>query len=216
MQRKLLFYCGILSSLLYVAMNIFIPMLFEGYNSASQTVSELSAVDTPTRTIWVSLGVAYTLLVIAFGCGVWRSAGWNRYQRIVGILIFIYGIVSLLWPFAPMHQREVLAAGGRSLTDTLHISLAIVTVLLMTTAIAFGAAAFGISFRIYSIATILALVFFGLLTSLDAPKVEANLPTPWAGVWERINIGVFLLWVIVLAVLLLRREKNIDSLIAAD
>lgn len=216
MPRKFLLYCGILSSLIYIAMNIFIPLLFEGYNSASQTVSELSAVDTPTRTIWVSLGVVYSLLVIAFGWGVWISAGWNRHQRIVGILIFIYGIVSLLWPFAPMHQRQVLAAGGKSLTDTLHISLAIVTVLLMTTAIAFGAAAFGRSFRIYSIATILALLLFGLLTSLDAPKVEANLPTPWAGVWERINIGVFLLWVIVLAVLLLRREKNIDSLIAAD
>lgn len=41
---KVLLVCGILSSLLYVAMNVFVPMLFEGYSLASQTVSELSAI----------------------------------------------------------------------------------------------------------------------------------------------------------------------------
>jgi hypothetical protein len=34
--------CGILSSLLYVAMNVFVAMQWEGYSSASQAVSELS------------------------------------------------------------------------------------------------------------------------------------------------------------------------------
>ena len=52
------------------------------------------------------------------------------------------------------------------------------------------------------------LVAFGALTFLDAPRVAANLPTPWIGVWERINIGVFLLWVVVLAIVLLRREDS--------
>jgi hypothetical protein len=42
------------------------------------------------------------------------------------------------------------------------------------------------------------------LTFIEAPGIAANLPTPWIGVWERINLGVFLLWVVVLAVALLR------------
>jgi hypothetical protein len=70
MAQKALLVCGILSSLLYVAMNVFIPMQWQGYRSASQTVSELSAIDAPTRPIWVPLGIAYTLLVAAFGFGV--------------------------------------------------------------------------------------------------------------------------------------------------
>src|SRR5947208_12543288 len=74
MVRKVLLVCGIFSSLLYVAMNVFVAMLWASYNSASQTVSELSAIGAPTRPLWVSLGVAYTLLVAAFGCGVWSSA----------------------------------------------------------------------------------------------------------------------------------------------
>jgi hypothetical protein len=59
-------------------------------------------------------------------------------------------------------------------------------------------------FRIYSIVTIVILLAFGALTTADASRVAANLPTPWVGLWERINIGVFLLWVVVLAIALMR------------
>jgi hypothetical protein len=48
------------------------------------------------------------------------------------------------------------------------------------------------------------LVVAGAATAQGAGGVEANLPTPWLGVWERVNIGVWLLWVAVLAAVLLR------------
>lgn len=63
----------------------------------------------------------------------------------------------------------------------------------MTMAMGFGAAAFSRRFLIYSIVTILMLFVFAVLTSVDAPDVQANLPTPWLGIVERIMIGVFLL-----------------------
>jgi hypothetical protein len=47
--RQLLLACGLLSSLLYVAMNVVVPMQWQGYSSAAQTVSELSAIGAPTR-----------------------------------------------------------------------------------------------------------------------------------------------------------------------
>jgi hypothetical protein len=56
------------------------------------------------------------------------------------------------------------------------------------------------------------LVAFGVLTGLNGPRIGANLPTPWAGVWERINIGAYLLWVVVLAVGLLRGQRSSASL----
>ncbi|HEV2358804.1 MAG TPA: DUF998 domain-containing protein [bacterium] len=202
MLRKVLLVCGILSSLLYVAMNVFVPMQWEGYSYTSQTISELSAIGTPTRPLWVLLGTTYTLLVAAFGLGVWGSARRNRPLRVVGGLMAAYGVIGLFWP--PMHQRAVLATGGGTLTDTMHIVFTMATVLLMLLAISFGASALGKRFRLYSIATMVVLVAFGALTGLDAPRVSANLSTPWVGVWERINIGVFLLWVVVLAVALLR------------
>ena len=203
-QRALL-YGGVVSSLLYVALNIVTVMLYEGYSAASQTVSELSAIDAPTRPLWVAVATVYSVLVAAFGWGVVRSAAGNRPLRIAGTMILIYAVVGIFWP--PMHQREVLAAGGGTLTDTLHIAFTFVTIPLMVLAIAFGAAAFGKRFRLYSIATIVVLVLFGMLTGLQSPAMEADLPTPWMGVWERICIGAHMVWITVLAVILLRQES---------
>ena len=210
--RKLLLLCGVLSSGWYVIINIIVPGYFPGYHSASQTVSELSAVGAPTRTLWIVLSALYTLLVIAFGWGVWKSAGNNRHLRIAGGLLLAYGALGVLWPFAPMHLRETLAAGGATWSDTVHIALGVVTEIIYVIALRFAAAALGRAFRLYSIVTFVLLLVFGTLTFLEAPGVAANQPTPLIGVWERINIGIFLIWIAVLAMLLLRRQKNAPSL----
>lgn len=202
--RELALVCGILASVLYVAMNVFIPLQWPGYSFPSQVISELSAIDAPTRSLWVPLGIAYTVLMLAFGWGVWVSARGNRPLRVAGALIFVYSIIGLAWP--PMHQREVVAAGGATVSDTLHIVWSAAWVAFMLAAIAFAAAALGKQFRLYSIVTLVILVAFGVLTGLDAPKLSANLPTPLLGVWERIQIGVVILWDIVLAIALLRMK----------
>ena len=202
MWRKTLLASGIASSLLYAAM--IWGIRYEGYSPISQVPSELTAIGAPTRELWARLGWIYTGLIAAFGIGVWKSAGGNRAVRIVGGLILAHASLGLLWPFAPMHQREVLAAGGVTPSDTLHQILAAVTVFLMFLAIGFGASALGSRFRSYSVVTIVVLLAFGGLTFLEAPRLEANLPTPWIGLWERINIGVFLVWVVVLATMLWR------------
>jgi len=202
--RTLLLSCGILAALLYVAMLVFVPAGWPGYRSASQTVSELSAIGAPTRSLWVALGTIYTLLVAAFGLGIWASSRDRRPLRVVGVLMIACGVFGLFWP--PMHLREVLAAGGGTLTDRLHVVWMTVSGLLTLLAMGFAAAAFRGWFRGYSIVTMVLLVAFGALTSVDAPRMEANLPTPWMGVWERLDIAVWMLWFMVLAIALLRRQ----------
>jgi hypothetical protein len=199
---KLALVCGILSPLLYVAMIVFVPTLYPGYNSASQTVSELSAIGAPTRRFWVWLGTAYTLLMAAFGWGVWRSAGHNRALHAVGGLILVHGLIGLYWP--PMHVR----GAELTLTDTMHIVWSMATVLLMTLAMGFGAIAFGSRFRLYSIATLGILVISGALAGMDGPRIAANLPTPWVGIWQRISIVALMLWLVVLATRLLRAPTD--------
>ena len=198
MGRKVLLSCGILSSLLYVGINFYVPMQWAGYRSASQTVSELSAIGAPTRPLWLGLVIPYTLLSIAFGCGVWLSGNRNRPLRIVGGLLVANGVFGIFWP--PMHLR----GAEFTLTDTLHIIFSIVTVMIFMLEIAFGAGAFGKRFRLYSIATLIVMTAFGILTGIEAPRIAANLPTPWIGIWERLSIGVYLVWVVALAVALLR------------
>jgi hypothetical protein len=134
------------------------------------------------------------------------AAGDDRRLRVAGILIAIYGALGVVWPFAPMHMREALAAGGATFSDTLHLALGVVTEVIYLLALGFAAAALGRAFRLYSIATFTTLLVCGALTFRDAPRLDDNLATPLIGVWERINIGVFLIWVIVLASALLLRS----------
>ena len=205
LQRFLLF-CGIASSLLYVAINIITPFYFPGYDIASQTVSELSAIDAPSRPLWVGLCSFYSVFVIAFGCGIWIAGHDNRRLRTAAILLLLYGISGFFWP--PMHLREVIAAGGGTLTDTMHIAFAIGTILLMILIIGFAATALGRSFRDFSILTIVIFIVFGSLTGKESPGISSGQPTPWIGVWERINIGMFMIWMMVFAVVLLRLTKD--------
>jgi hypothetical protein len=197
--------CGVVSTLLYLAMNIIVPLQWTGYSSASQTVSELSARGAPTRPLWVAMAIFYTVLVAAFGWGVRMAAGESRRLRIAGTLIAIYGSLGIVWVFAPMHLRPVLAAGGGTMSDTVHIALAVTTEILYLLALAFAAAALGRSFRVYSLGTLALLVAFAIPVFRESPRVGANQSTPLIGVWERLDIGVVLLWLAVLAIALLVR-----------
>jgi len=71
--RKASLICGVLSSLLYAAMTVFIAMQWEGYSSASQTVSELSAIGAPTRSLWLLPGALYTVMVTVLHLEIGRS-----------------------------------------------------------------------------------------------------------------------------------------------
>ena len=203
--HKLLLSCGILSSLWYVSINIIVPMQDPDYNVASQTVSELSAIGAPTKFLWDVLGTFYSLLIIPFGWGVWLSSGLDRKLKVAGAMILIYGFSGFFWP--PMHLREAIAAGEGSLTDTMHIVFTMITIALMLLMIGFGAAALGGKFRLFSIICIVIFMVFGTLTGLDSPGISTNLPTPRIGIWERINIGVFLLWVMAFAIRLFHKEE---------
>lgn len=209
--QKALLYCGILSSVLYFAVNIIVPLQWAGYSLASRVPSELSAIGAPTRKLWAILAAPYTFLMLAFGWGVLKVAGENRPLGIAGKLLMAYGALGFLWPFAPMHLREMLATGGGTFSDTLHIALGAVTNIIYLLALGFAAAALGKSFGIYSVVTFILVFIFGALTFKEAPGVSRNEITPLIGVWERINIGIFLVWIVVLAVVLLQKQQKKES-----
>jgi hypothetical protein len=152
----------------------------------------------------LATGFPYNLLVLAFAWGIWGSAGENRPLRTVALLLAAFAILGFAAPFMSMQQRGEAFA----LTDALHIVATVLTVLLMLLAIGFGAAAFGPGFRVYSIVTLLVHLVFGAWAGADGPRLARGEPTPWIGVTERINIGAFLLWVVVLAVVLMRAQSS--------
>ena len=202
--QKSLLLCGILSTLWYAIINVIVPLQYPGYNVTSQTVSELSAIDAPTRSLWMTLCIPFSLLLIAFGIGVWLQAGYNNKLRYAAGIIIFDAILGFFW--APMNKREVIAAGDGTLSDILHLVWAFLHLALMLLMIGYGAAALGKRFRIYSILTVLTFVVFGILTTLESQGIETGEPTPYIGVWERINMGAYMLWVVVFATVLLKKK----------
>jgi len=196
-RREILLVCGIFSSLVYVAANVVCSAVWKEYSSFNQTISELSAIDAPTRSTWIPFVIAYGVLLLAFGAGVWQSARGKRGLRVASALLIAIG-ANPYWP--PMHLRGHVG----TLTDTLHAVMAAVVSLAILFAIGFGATALGKRFRLYSIASIVVLLLSGSATFLYAPRLAANLPTPGMGLIERIDLGAYLLWIAVLAVALLR------------
>jgi hypothetical protein len=211
MLRKTLLVCGILSSLLYVAIDALAALRYPAYHSyLSQAISELGAVGAPTKELVDPLFLIYDLLIIAFGVGVWASGQGRRVLRVIGSLLIGIGVVGLITP--PMNLRGTSGVWG----DLPHIVLTGVIVLLILSAIALSASLYGKSWRWYSWATILTILLSGALTGVAAGRLAAHQPTPWLGMAERINIGAYLLWVLLLAVTLLRFKLPARATVAPD
>ena len=199
--------CGALALAFYVALDAVAALRYDGYSYTSKTISELSAVDAPTRSLWLVGSLFYEALMVAFAVGVLLAAGARWRIRAIGGLLVLYAISGFVWPFAPMHQREVLAAGGDTFSDTMHLVLAGVTSVMFVAMIGLGASAFGKRFRLYSLGTIAMLLVFGGLTGLGAQGVQDNDSTPWLGVFERINVFGAMLWMAAFGLLLWRRQR---------
>src|SRR4029078_2061581 len=141
--------CGAAAFLLYVGLDALAAARYDGYSYRDQTISELSAIGAPPRALSMQLGFMYSVLAIACGFGIWASADRKRALRFVAVFVTGIGVLGLVgWPFAPLHQREVLAAGGGTLSDTRHLTLGAVSTLLFVLSIALGATAFGRRFRL--------------------------------------------------------------------
>ena len=210
MVRKVLLICGVVSSVLYIAVDVLGTVRYPGYRYTEQQFSELTAQGSPVRPLMVALSVIpYTLLVAAFAVGVWTSTRPKRAGRITGAMLLGYAAFGMAggW-LTPMHTRKALEAGERGLRNALHVPMTAVMSLFVLLAMGFGATLLGKRFRYYSYATIAVLVVFGLLTSLQAGKMVANEATPWMGLTERVNIYATMLWVAVMAIGLLRAQEN--------
>jgi hypothetical protein len=211
---KVLLICGVLASLLYVVTDILAGMIWEGYSFSSQAISELSAIDAPTRPLVVTLGLIYDVLLIAFGFCVWviASGGGQRRRtlRLVGGVLVGIGAIGFVWaPFFPMHLRGV----EMTITDTMHWAIAGVVVLLILVLIALGAIAYRRKwFRLYSIGTLVTLVVVGMWSIfVGGAGIAAEQPTPFFGLMERITVYGYLAWVAALAIVLMREEGRLAS-----
>jgi hypothetical membrane protein len=208
MLRKVLLACGVTSSLLYIGADVAAALVYPGYHSfTAQAISELTAIGAPTKTLVESLFIVYDVLVFAFAAGVWISVRDDR-LRVTAAFMAGIGVIGLLTaPFSDMSVRGSEFAPN----DMLHIAVTTVIVLCIFGSVIFASATFGRPFFRYSIVTLVTLAVFGVLAAQQGVHLVAGKPTPWLGVTERIHIGAYLLWVVILAASIWSAKTVADS-----
>jgi hypothetical protein len=196
--RQVLLGCGVLSSVLYIAADVYAWSRYPGYSPISQAFSELLAEGAPTRSFLVALtGIPYNLLVAALGVGIWAIPGRQRVARSTGAMLVLYALFSFLG--GTVFQMDVRGTEPTA-RGSLHPLATAVMVLFMLLSLGFGAFVQGTRFRGYSLGTLLTVLGFAGLTFLYAPQIAANEPTPWLGLIERVSIYAWMFWVAVLAI----------------
>ena len=206
MVRRVLLACGIASSLIWLGTDLIASLLSEGYSYPFQPISGLTATGAPSRPFVVALDYVYSVLKIAFAAGIWMFAGQKRSLRITAVLLFVWGIIDLVASFFPLNPAEALV----SFANIMHAILAGgAAVILMMLAMGFGASTDGTWFRWYSYGTLLVMIIAGLVMAfVNSTPVEANLPPAWFGITERINTYGYMIWMLVLAIVLLRAQPD--------
>ncbi|MFN8638314.1 MAG: DUF998 domain-containing protein [Dehalococcoidia bacterium] len=206
MRTKALLACGVLSSALYLAaIDVVVPGLLPEYHDyTSQMVSELMALESPSRPVLVPLFTIYNLLLFPFAAGVWMSAAGRRSRLPAAVALGGYAACSSTGLFlAPMELRSA----GLSSQTVLHIWVTALQGVFMALTLVSGAFVLGVRFRVYTFGTLAAALLFGALAGAAATETSM----PWIGLTERVSIYAWMLWLAALAIALAMARSDSGS-----
>jgi hypothetical protein len=146
---ELLLACGIAYGVVYVIANDVIAAgMWQDYRPLDQAISELSGTGAPSKGFLLAMLPVFTLLVFAFGIGVWRTARGDRKLRVIGAILMAQGVLFPLWLFFPMTSREELLQGAGGVNDVGHLVLSALAVLFIVAEMVVGATALGRRFLV--------------------------------------------------------------------
>lgn len=192
--QSILICCGIAAGLVCLAANIAVPLQWPVYDINTQNISELFEGSAPTRILWLTFTIPYTVCMPAFTVGLLRHYAGNNRLVLTAWLLLAYSTCHLAWVLMP-------AAGD--LPGSLHWWLGACTEICFIAAMAVASVSLDKSFLTFSAIALPALAVFAILSVID---------TQGRGAWQRIMIGVWHVWIIVLAGILLYRGQVTNSL----
>lgn len=205
--RKALLATGVVSSVLYVLLDLFAGLRYEGYSFYSQTISELGAIGAPQQPWLAPLFLTYTALMLVFGIAVLIEGMRDGHRlEFVGALLLLYMLVGSGTAFFPVHVR-----GSALFADELpHIVSGLAAIAVMLAAMSIGSITLGTGFRNFTWAMMATLVIFSVLTVPFGFKLAAGEPTPGMGLTERVAYYAMLAWIAGLSVVLQHRIRALD------
>jgi len=199
--RKLLLAGVISSAAVYALGDLVAGLLYDGYSFSDQAISELTAFGSPVRPLMLTVMIVHGLPLLAFAVVLWRRADRSS-LRWVGALLIAAWVIGL-----PNHGFWAMSSRWMEtgFNDTMHQLGSMVWVLIVSMVMVLVAVAYRGRFRLYSIGTFLVFMGFGAASGVAIQGIEQN-STPWAGGFERISAYAYFAFLVVFAVLVLRRS----------
>lgn len=204
--RKALLALGVLAALTWISADLYASFRYEGYRWPVDAISGLSAVDSPVQSISRAGTLLYDLLRIGFAAGVWLSAGGRRSIAITAAALLAFSLTDFAASFFPWYPEEPVTTPANLAHGIFAGALPMIWFFL---SMGFGAQAGGKGFRVFSYATMLAMLILGAVPLLGSFEIGLDQPPAFFGASERINAYGYMLWMMALAVVLLRNPVGI-------
>lgn len=177
---------GLLAVCVYLVAVIFGGLLYPGYSHISQDVSQLTSTSSPIRGL-MNIFFIYNLLIMFFGYGLFAISK-NNFLKVASGFIVLIGILGIVIAWFPINTR------GTDITSTGIVHIAIVSVVSLLTVV--SGFLFWAGFRRTNEVFLKNVsLLSGVLFLLSGPIAAFNVNSGFAGLFERIPIAIFLIWV---------------------
>lgn len=198
-MKKIYPIVGILGPIIYILAVFIGGALRHDYSPLYNAISELSMANAPNKLLMDILFGLYNIFILIFGAGAFRDTDFKSKKfNSAALMLVLIGILGLLVLVFTQDPRGSPA----TLFGTLHIALSGVTALLTIVSVILVGLSFKDyagqkTFTWYSYATALLIFISG---GAGAASIANN--SAFGGLFERITIFLFMIWVIVLSYIL--------------
>ena len=210
MDKKLLYYGGIFGPIIFLLNDIIGNIITKGFSPIINAVSELTQAGSENTVLLSSLFFIAAIMLMIFGIGLVAHFKFGHSKLIFfgGIFIILLGVFSALsgtiFPMGPFGGDETFAGNMHIILTGLNIVLVVLSIPMI--GIGLNRIKQWKSFRLYSIMTVLVMIIFGASTSvLIMNDIEM------LGLFERITIYAYQLWIFILAFLFIKEQPILKS-----
>lgn len=199
---------GIIGPVVYILAVFIGGALRHDYSALYNSISELSMTNAPNKLLLDLLFGIYNLFIIIFGIGAYLDTKINsKKYNAATIMLVVIGILGLMVLVFTQDPRGVPG----TLNGTLHIVLSGITAALTIISVILVGLSFRsyVNLKIFSWYSYITAVLIFLSGGAGAASIANN--SPIGGLFERITIFLFMIWVIALSYILLKKYDQLHD-----
>jgi hypothetical membrane protein len=201
-MKKIYALFGILGPFVYILAVFIGGALRNDYSQITNTISELTVANAPNKLLMDLMFSFYNISLLIFGVGAYldSSIDDSKKYRVASIFLALIGLLGLSMYFFPQDPRGAAA----TMAGTIHIILAgIISPLTIISIFLIG-----LSMRKYREMKVFTAYSFlsGVIVLVSGGTAAVSIANNsiYGGLFERITIFTFMIWVIILSIIILR------------